>query len=285
MPDSQAAGGNISTPIELRAVGISKSFGERTVLRGISLQAHRGDLVCIVGGSGSGKTVLMHILAGLIEPDTGTVEAADHSTPGAPLVRLFELDRDQLERVRLSWAVVFQRNALFSGSVRENIALLLREHAAMSTDDTRELTESQITDLARRSLIDAALDPDEVLDKDRDTLSGGMAKRVAIARAIAIDPALIFYDEPTTGLDPVISGRIHELVFNTHHQPRSGGARRTSIIVTHDKDLLRRLEPRVVMLYEGRAIFDGPYRSFVSIREGPAGEYLRAMPVLQSRVI
>lgn len=285
MTDPQTTGGAASLSWELRAAGISKSFGDRTVLKDIDLEAHRGDLVCIVGGSGSGKTVLLHILAGLLQPDAGSVEAADHSAPGAPLVRLSDLDRDGLDRVRLSWAVVFQRNALFSGSVRENIALLLREHAAMSPGDSREPTEEEITQRARQSLADAALDPDDVLEKDRDALSGGMAKRVAIARAIAIDPALIFYDEPTTGLDPVISGRIHELVFNTHHRPRADGTRRTTVIVTHDKDLLRRLEPRVVMLYHGRAVFDGPYRSFVSVRGGPAEEYLQAMPVLQSRPI
>src|SRR5207247_1758409 len=95
-----------------------------------------------------------------------------------------------------------------------------------------------------------ALEVDEVIGKGRDELSGGMAKRVAIARAIAVDPAVIFYDEPTTGLDPVISGHIHELVYKVHHRPLPDGTPRTSIVVTHDKELLRRVEPRVVMLHQ-----------------------------------
>lgn len=269
---------------ELCARGVGKSFGERVVLSEIDLTVDRGELLCVVGGSGSGKTVLMHLLAGLIEPDRGEILVADHSQEPPGLVDLRTLDGDALDRVRLSWAVVFQRNALFSGTVRENIALLLREHDAMTrADGTAPISEARIDEIVRESLAAAALDVDDVIGKDRDALSGGMAKRVAIARAIAIDPALIFYDEPTTGLDPVISGQIHELVFNMHHRPRADGTQRTSIIVTHDKELLRRIMPRIVMLHEGKIAFDGPYEAFEAARDGPAHEYLQAMPVLHAR--
>jgi phospholipid/cholesterol/gamma-HCH transport system ATP-binding protein len=269
-------------PVELTASAICKSFGEQRVLDEISVAVRRGDLLAIVGGSGSGKTVFLHILAGLMPADQGKVLAADHSTEGSPLVELAALDEDKLAEIRLWWAVVFQKNALFSGTVYENIAILLREHHEMAGGG--DLSEDEILARARESLAAAALDVDSVLYKDRDALSGGMAKRVAIARAIAIDPALIFYDEPTTGLDPVISGHIHELIWNTHNRPRADGTPRTSVIVTHDKDLLRRLQPRIVMLHKGSIAFDGPYEVFQSATEGPAQEYLQAMPVLHATV-
>ncbi|MCC6427475.1 MAG: ATP-binding cassette domain-containing protein [Phycisphaerales bacterium] len=283
-PPSQPPHRSDSNRLELRALTLHKSFNDRPVLKDINLDVCRGDLLAIVGGSGSGKTVLLHMLAGLIPADQGSVQVADHSRPDAPLTDLAQLDPDQLDQLRLYWAVVFQKNALFSGSVYENIATLLREHHSMlAQSDSAILPEPDILKIARESLAAAALDVDDVLYKDRDKLSGGMAKRVAIARAIAIDPILIFYDEPTTGLDPVIAGQIHELIFNTHHRPRHDGIRRTSIVVTHDKDLLRRIEPRILMLHDGKVAFDGSYKQFEDCKGGPAHDYLQAMPVLHAR--
>ncbi len=140
-----------------------------------------------------------------------------------------------------------------------------------------------------------ALDPVQVMTKERDALSGGMAKRVAIARAIATNPDVIFYDEPTTGLDPIVGAHIHELIWNVHNQrpqawsgaDRTAGAdadtRRTSIIVTHDRDLLRRLRPRVIMLGEGKVCFDASYDEFTKTSNPLAQMYLKAMPVLHAR--
>ncbi|MBL8764239.1 MAG: ATP-binding cassette domain-containing protein [Phycisphaerae bacterium] len=277
--DSSAAyAGRVDqAPVEIRAEALTRSFGTRTVLRSISLTVRSGEMVAIVGTSGCGKTVLLDHLTGLLTPDSGRVLAADHTrgTVPAPLVDLAEIDSDRLDEVRLFWAIVFQRNALFSGTVYENIALWLREHT--------EMTEPEILQRARESLRSASLDPDEVLGKDRDALSGGMAKRVAVARAIAEDPAVIFYDEPTTGLDPVVSGHVHELVWNTHHRRRADGLVRTSVIVTHDKELLRRIGPRVVMLDEGAVCYDGSYERFGSGDScAAARQYLRAMPVLHA---
>jgi phospholipid/cholesterol/gamma-HCH transport system ATP-binding protein len=264
-----------AAPTEVRAQGLSKSFGERQVLRHIDLEVPRGQIVAIVGASGSGKTVLLDLLTGLMKPESGRVLVADHSRADAPLVDLSTLENESLDEVRLHWAIVFQKNALFSGSVRENIAFWLREHT--------ELSEAEIEARIRESLTAAVLDAADVIDKNRDELSGGMAKRVAIARAIAIDPALIFYDEPTTGLDPVSAGHIHELIYSVHHRPRADGSARTSIVVTHDKDLLRRIQPRVVMLHDGGVYFDGAYEDFNVSNCPLAEEYLRAMPVLQGR--
>lgn len=282
-------------PVEIQVDDLRKSFRRHEVLCGITTRVHRGQIVAIVGASGSGKTVFLDHLVGLLRPDSGRILVADHDAPptpdGPPMVDLTAISDDQLDRIRIRWAVVFQRNALFSGTVRDNIALWLREHT--------DLTEQQIDLRIRTSLAAAALDTADVIDKDRDALSGGMAKRVAIARAIAIDPLVIFYDEPTTGLDPIVAGQIHDLIWRVHHQPVGrlfGSARpapnqppevRTSVIVTHDKDLLRRIRPRVLMLHEGRLIFDGPYEKFGTPGPDGGGEpaqrYLASMPVLHAR--
>jgi phospholipid/cholesterol/gamma-HCH transport system ATP-binding protein len=270
----------VNTRPEIVAEDLRKTFGRHDVLAGISLSIHAGELVAIVGASGCGKTVLLDHLTGLMLPDSGRVLVADHHQPGTPLVDLAELDADELDEVRLHWQIVFQRNALFSGSVRDNIALWLREHT--------EMTPAQIDARTRESLAAVALDVDDVINKDRDELSGGMAKRVAIARAIATDPRVVFYDEPTTGLDPVVGGHVHELIWRVHNQPpgeASAGASgvRTTIVVTHDKELLRRLRPRIVMLDRGRVCFSGSYDEFTESTIPAAEQYLHAMPVLHAR--
>jgi phospholipid/cholesterol/gamma-HCH transport system ATP-binding protein len=261
--------------VELRADKLSKAFNGRSVLESIDLDIRRGEIVAIVGASGSGKTVFLDCLLRLLEVTSGRVFAADHGRRGSPLVNITHAPERVLQRIRLHWAVVFQRNALFSGTVYDNIALLLREHFNMR--------ESEIMRRARESLAACSLDVDDVIRKDRDELSGGMAKRVAIARAIAIDPAAIFYDEPTTGLDPVVSGNIHELIWDMHHRARAKGEQRTTVIVTHDKELLRRIRPRVVMLHKGSIVFDDEYEMFGISPSPPAQEYLREMPVLHGR--
>jgi len=275
-PDAQPSR---DAAVECRAEGVSKSFDDQVVLREIDLEIPRGEIVAIVGGSGSGKTVLLHILLGLMKPTSGRVFAADHAVNGAPLVDLSTLDSDQLEDLRLHLAVVFQRNALFSGSVYENIALLLREHALSRGV---QIGEDEVQQRVQASLDAVVLEPQTTMEKDRDSLSGGMAKRVAIARAIAMDPATIFYDEPTTGLDPVVGAQMHDLIFKMHHRRTSSDEVRTSILITHDKDLLRRVRPRIVMLHDGRVVFSGTYEQFAAVTSGPPHEYLRAMPVLHA---
>ena len=263
--------------IEVRGEGLVKSFGDHRVLNDVPIEVRSGEIVAIVGGSGSGKTVLLDILTGLVQADGGRVLVADHDKPGAPLVDIATLDEEGLSRIRLHWSVVFQRNALFTGTVFDNVALWFREHTEMS--------EAEIEGRVRESLTAAQLDVDDVIRKSRDELSGGMAKRAAIARSIAVDPRVIFYDEPTTGLDPVVAGRIHELIWDVHHRPRADGSARTSVVVTHDRELLRRLAPRVFMLHESGVCFDGSYEEFG--KPGtcpPAEEYLAAMPVLNARV-
>lgn len=263
-------------PVEIRVEGVHRSFGSNHVLHGIDLEIRRGEIVAIVGPSGCGKTVLLDHLIGLLQPDRGRVLVADHNVPGSRLVDLTALDHEGMDLIRRHWAVVFQRNALFSGTVYENVALWLREVASKS--------EREIKPTVRESLDSVGLDFDAVAEKDRDDLSGGMAKRVAIARAVAMDPNVIFYDEPTTGLDPIFAAQIHQLLADTHRRPRSDGAERTTVFVTHDKDMLARLEPRVVMLHEGRVSFDGAYGEFKRSESDMIKPYLALMPLLNQRV-
>ena len=260
---------------ELRTEQLVKAFDSQVILDHIDLTINRKEIVAIVGASGSGKTVLLDCLIRLLDVSAGKVFAADHSSPRLPLIDITHASETVLHHIRLHWAVVFQRNALFSGSVYENIALLLREHTTM--------TEAQITERTRESLAASALDVDRIITKDRDELSGGMAKRVAIARAIAIDPAVLFYDEPTTGLDPIVSSTIQELIWNMHHKPTHTHEPRTTVIVTHDKELIRRLSPRILMLHQGKICYDGDYQNFGQADCAPAAQYLREMPVLHSR--
>jgi phospholipid/cholesterol/gamma-HCH transport system ATP-binding protein len=269
--------GRDKCPAEFVVEGLYKSFDRNPVLRGVDLVIHQGEIVAIVGGSGCGKTVLLDHMIGQLTADRGRVLVANHEEPGAPLVDLATLDDEEADKVRIHWAVVFQRNALFSGTVYENIALWLRE--------VKRMDEASIGDRARRAVAAVGLDAETVLDKDREDLSGGMAKRVAVARALAMDPLIMFYDEPTTGLDPHYAAQIQDLICSTHQSPTDLGLPRTTVIITHDKDLLRRLRPRVLMLHEGRVFFDGPYGEFEKSDSPVVRPYFELMPVLQRRVV
>lgn len=254
------------SPREIVVQGLHKSFAGKPVLQGVDVSIENGEMVAIVGGSGCGKTVLLKLVMAHYPPDAGRVLVADHEAPAgpggaAPLVDMGALDEAGLDRIRTHWAVVFQRNALVTGDVFHNLAVLPRE--------VKGMPDEAIMPLARKALSDVGLDPEAVMHRDREELSGGMAKRVAIARAIVMDPVIVMYDEPTAGLDPEMSAQIHSLIGATHRaQPAFAagrtGAARTSVIVTHDTELLRRLRPRVIMLHGGRVLFDGGFDAFAA---------------------
>jgi phospholipid/cholesterol/gamma-HCH transport system ATP-binding protein len=265
---------NELSTLEIRVEDLHKSFGSNQVLRGVNLSVRRGELIAIVGGSGCGKTVLLEHLIGQMNPDLGSVWLADHESPGAPLVDLSTLDEAGMDRLRIHWAVVFQRNALGSGTVEENISMPLQW--------VKGYDDIEIRKRVRRAVEAVGLNPDEVLPIMRDELSGGMAKRVAIARALALEPLLIFFDEPTTGLDPEHAKLIQDLIFSTY-RPDKDGNRRTTIIVTHDKDLLYRLQPRIILLAEGKVFFDGTHASFEQSVSPVIRPYLELMPILNQQ--
>jgi phospholipid/cholesterol/gamma-HCH transport system ATP-binding protein len=220
----------------IRYAGVHKSFGDLAVLRGVDLEVRRGESVVVLGGSGSGKSVLLRHTIGLIQPDRGTVwvDGTDVTTLG----------EDGLVETRKRIGMLFQAGALFdSMTVEDNVAFALREHT--------DWTESRIAERVREVLGLVELTP-TVGESMPAELSGGMRKRVALARAVALAPAGILYDEPTTGLDPITATAINELIRNLQH--RLGV---TSIVVTHDIHSAFTVGDRIAFLREGRIAFDG----------------------------
>lgn len=259
--------------MEIRIEDLHKSFAGRAVLRGVDLDVRRGDVLALVGRSGCGKSVLLNLVLGLLRPDRGRILVADRDLAGTPPRERSSLPRKDQDRIYAHWGVVFQRNALFTGSVYDNLALGLRE--------VRGQKDREIRPIAQAALASVGLPADKAfLDCPHEELSGGMAKRLAVARAIATDPDVVFYDEPTTGLDPVSAAQIHELILRTHWTFQSASGGRTSVIVTHDKDLLHRLRPRTVMLHDGRVCFDGAFEDFEASRSAIIRPYFEVMPLL-----
>jgi phospholipid/cholesterol/gamma-HCH transport system ATP-binding protein len=215
----------------IRFDNVHKAFGENEVLRGFSLEVQEGETMVIIGYSGTGKSVAIKHIVGLLEPDEGQVEV-DGVTVGT-------LTRRELYRLRSKIGYVFQFAALFDSlTIAENVAMGLRKQG--------ELTETQIAERVRESLRLVDLD-DAVGDKLPSELSGGMRKRVGIARAIAIRPKYLLYDEPTTGLDPVTSAIIDDLMVRMQRQLGV-----TGIVITHDMRSAYTVGTRIAMLYEGR---------------------------------
>lgn len=245
------------------------------MLDGINLNVDSGEMIAIVGGSGTGKTTLLRQMIGLEHPDQGRVLLADHESASSPLVDLATLNAPRMERIERHCGMVFQGNALFSGrTVEANLALTLRE--------VQRLDEPTVARKVRKAMCDVVLDPDKVLALRVDELSGGMAKRVAIARALVEDPVLLLYDEPTTGLDPRVAEEIQCLIKSTHQRKAASGFPRTSVLVTHDKEMLYRLQPRIVMLDGGHILFDGTYANFQNSNSQMIRPYFDLMPRLQS---
>ena len=219
----------------LRFVAIEKAFGPNKVLRGVSLDVARGETVVVLGGSGSGKTVLLRHAVGLFQPDAGQVFVE--------AVEISKLSEEQLQETRKKVGMLFQSGALFdSMTVLDNVAFALHEHT--------DWDEGTI--LARVEEVLRLVELDGVLELMPSTLSGGMRKRVALARAIALAPQAILYDEPTTGLDPITANTINHLIRSL--QARLGV---TSIVVTHDIQSAFTVGDRIAFLHEGRILFHG----------------------------
>jgi phospholipid/cholesterol/gamma-HCH transport system ATP-binding protein len=219
--------------IELRDV--HRRFDALVVLNGVSLSIQPGQSIVIIGASGSGKSVLLKHMVGLLRPDRGQVFFDGQ--------RIDHLPERKLMRIRRRFGFLFQLGALFDSlSVAQNIAFPLLEHSSQSA--------AQVRQTVARKLALVGLDAFE--DKMPGELSGGQRKRVALARAIAMDPEVILYDEPTTGLDPIRADVINSLIIRLKRE--LGMA---SVVVTHDMNSAFRVADRVVMLHDGRFIFDG----------------------------
>ncbi len=217
--------------------GLSKSYRGRPVLIELDFDIYKGECLVILGRSGTGKSVTLRQLNGLEKPDRGTVVFDG--------IEISALEEHELQSVRKRVAMLFQGGALFdSMTVFENIAFPLREH--------EHLDEAEIAATVRKKLETVRLEGIE--EKLPSALSGGMKKRVALARSLAMDPEVVLFDEPTTGLDPMTSATIGHLIHNTR---RDLGV--TSVVVTHDLELARRVADRIAFLDQGRIRFLGTW--------------------------
>jgi len=226
------------------AQGIVTRFGKQVVHNGLDLQIRRGDLVALIGGSGTGKSVLLREIIGLHRPDSGSVNLLGTD--------VWTASPDMLAAVRRRFGMMFQEGALFSSlSVADNIATPLREHFS--------LPEDLLDELVRLRLALAGLPPDAA-SKMPSQLSGGMVKRAAIARAIALEPEVLFLDEPTSGLDPITARAFDALLTFLN---RDLGI--TVLLVTHDLDSLVGIARRIVVLGQGRVIADGSLAEITAV--------------------
>jgi phospholipid/cholesterol/gamma-HCH transport system ATP-binding protein len=221
---------------KIRIRGLKKSFGPKVVLDGLDLDVGVGESVVVIGGSGTGKSVLLKCILGLIAPDAGSIEI-----DGDEVVNMTRRER---ERIMLKFGMLFQGSALFDSlPVWENVAFGLISGRGMNRKEAKEI--------ALRKLSAVGLQP-EVGDLYPAELSGGMQKRVGLARAIAAEPEIIFFDEPTTGLDPIMAQVINELIVTCVDMV---GA--TALSITHDMHSLRAIGDSAAMIYQGKIIWAG----------------------------
>lgn len=246
--------GEPTSLIELRQV--YKSFGRQPVLQGVDLTIPAGQITVVLGRSGTGKSVLLKHLLGLLRPDRGQVLVA-----GQDLTRLSERD---LFRLRRRFGYLFQHGALFDSlTVGENVAFPLREHTTLNEARIQEIVADK---LAQVGLAEAAA-------KLPSELSGGMRKRAALARALALDPEILLFDEPTTGLDPIMTATIGSLIATT---VRRLGV--TAVIISHDLGLTFALADSIAFLHQGRIICHTDPESFRQVELPPVQQFLAGQP-------
>ena len=231
-PPAPAADG-----LKIRIRGLKKAFGRKVVLDGIDLDVGIGESLVVIGGSGTGKSVLIKCVLGILQPDSGSILVDGEEVVG--------IDAAGRERINNKFGMLFQGSALFDSlPVWENVAFGLLAQKKVTRAQGRELAEAKLAQVGLGAEV-GMLSPSE--------LSGGMQKRVALARAIAADPEIIFFDEPTTGLDPIMADVINDLIVKI---TREVGA--TALSITHDMASSRKIAHRIAMLYQGRIIWDGP---------------------------
>ncbi|MFP4052569.1 MAG: ABC transporter ATP-binding protein [Phycisphaerae bacterium] len=240
----------------IRVKNLLKRFGDNVVLDGVNLDIMPGETMVIMGGSGCGKSTLLRHLIGSLQPNEGCVELFGQN--------LQDLEEAELDEVRKRFGILFQSGALLNSmTVGENVALPLREHT--------NLDASTIDIMVRMKLELVGLR--HARDRMPAEISGGMKKRAGLARAIALDPAVLFYDEPSAGLDPVTSAEIDQLMIDLS---KKFGV--TSVVVTHEMDSAFRIADRMAMLDRGRMVMVAPRREFEQLRDGePTGDEMKDM--------
>jgi phospholipid/cholesterol/gamma-HCH transport system ATP-binding protein len=254
-PAGAAAGRD---PWHIRFVDLHKHFGDNHVLRGVTLALARGQVNLIIGASGSGKSVLIKHLIGLLHPDSGHVwvDGVDVPTLGAKVLADF----------RRRFGMVFQFAALFDSlTVEQNCAFPLREQTKKSQAEIREIVDDRL----------AALGLSGTQSKYPGELSGGMRKRVGLARALVLEPEILIYDEPTTGLDPLATKNVDDMITET--------ARRyhvTSVVISHDMASVFRIADRVAMIHDGLILADGTVDAIKSVAKDYVQRFIRTSGVL-----
>jgi phospholipid/cholesterol/gamma-HCH transport system ATP-binding protein len=222
----------------IRIRGLQKSFGTNKVLDGFDVSLYRGENLVVLGKSGSGKSVLIKCIIGLLRPDAGEIEVLGHSIP--------DLDHEELDQIRVKVGFLFQSNALYdSMTVRENLEFPLRRHWIV-------VTQEEVNHMVQDALDNVGLG--HTIDMMPIELSGGMRKRIALARTLILRPEIILYDEPTTGLDPITAGEINELMVDIREKYKT-----SSLIISHDMKCVRMTSDRVVILIDGKCYAEDSY--------------------------
>jgi phospholipid/cholesterol/gamma-HCH transport system ATP-binding protein len=226
---------NPPDPVSIRIENLHKSFGDKKVLQGVDLQIRKGESIAVIGASGTGKSVLIKHIIGLLKPDSGGIFVDG--------INVSALDQAELNEFRSRFGMLFQGGALFDSlTVFENVAFPLRNRTRMKESDIR----NRVMELLEMTGMQ------DWSDKWPSELSGGMKKRAGLSRALAINPSIMLYDEPTTGLDPVMGGIIDKLIVKTRDHFSV-----TSITITHDMRSAARIANRIAMLYKGKVIQAG----------------------------
>ncbi len=245
----------------IRVENIYKSFDGKIILNGITFTVNKGECVSIIGQSGIGKSVLLKSIIGLLKPDSGHIIINDK--------QIDTLSFKELQEIRSQFGMVFQFGALFdSMTVSENVGLALQKH--------KNYDKLEIEQKIRTSLEEVNMQGTE--NKMPSELSGGMKKRVGIARAIALKPSYMLYDEPTTGLDPIMTDSMNKLITKFHSR---GDV--TSVIVTHEMKTVVNVSERVIMLHEGKIQFDGLTKEFLNSKDQVVVAFLKGDSTFNQR--
>jgi phospholipid/cholesterol/gamma-HCH transport system ATP-binding protein len=235
-----------STEAVIEINDLCKSFGDNAVLNHFNLTLHKGESVAVLGKSGSGKSVLIKCIIGLLKPEEGSIYVFGQNIP--------ELKHNELDKIRVKVGFLFQSNALYdSMTVRENLQFPLRRHSIKLDKKEEEI-------LLKEALENVGLL--HTIDMMPIELSGGMRKRIALARTLILKPDIILYDEPTTGLDPITGGEISELMVKVQEKYNT-----TSLIISHDMKCIRKTADRIVILMDGKAYADGTYEELKLITD------------------
>ena len=239
----------------IRLEHVTKRFGTKEALKDITLTINEGETLAIIGGSGSGKSTLLRLMIGLDRPSGGEIHIGGDN--------ITAMSENVLDRVRLRMGMVFQYSALFdSMSVGENVAFGLREHTDKGDDEIRHIVAEKLELVGLPGV-------EEMMPQE---LSGGMKKRVGLARAIATDPEIIFYDEPSSGLDPIMTAKIDELIIDMQRKLDV-----TSVVVTHDMVSASRIADRIAMIYDGELIAVDTVERFQNIADERVQAFFRTL--------